>query len=270
MAADQPKARHLHGPFDAWANYLEEAMNLVELTYSGLSSMDFRIELERALDPNVDETTNKFKTLQRRAQDAHREIDAGYPILHAHTLVGLWGSMERLVEDIFIESILNDPTLLEHEKLRKLRLPVESILSAAEERAKSILLEYVRSVGSGQRYGVGQFEVLLKPLKLDGEVPDWVSGGVFQAQQIRHLWAHRGGFADTSFAERCGDRAQIGERVLIGRNEFRTLTNAMNTYVLVILNRYFGSIQAKYHDMPVPGHENFWQELGMTNEEPSS
>lgn len=259
-------AEHLDLPFRTWVGYYQDAMNLVHLTYDGLGSTDFRIELGNILQGNVpetDEQREKRQILEAKSKDAHREIDADYPTLHAHSLLGLWGSLERLIEDIFLASILNDPTLMAHEKLSKVKLPVEVVLGNDEERANAVLTEFVRSVGSGQKKGTGQFEVMLKPVKLDGHVPRSVQDAVLLAQQIRHVWAHRGGVADARFVENCESRASVGEKLSIGQREFHHLSNGIQMYGLIVLNRHFANLGREVATVEISGYEGAWDEIGM-------
>lgn len=265
MANKAKPAEHLDLTFRSWVEYYEGTMNLVHLTYEGLSSMDFRVELGRVLG-EADDSPKQLE-LKSKAAEAHKEIDADYPTLHAHSLLGLWGSLERLIEDIFIMSALHDPSIFDHEKLSKIRLPVRVILGADEDRAAAVLLEHARSTGADQKVGVGQFEALLKPLDLDGHVPRAVQDAVLLAQQIRHVWAHRGGIADARFVQHCGRRAEIGDTIQIGQQEFHHLAHGLQVYGLVVLNRHFGKLGKKYTTVTLPGFDGIWEEIGMINEE---
>lgn len=197
--------KHLAGPFSTWTRYSSDTENLVHLTHEGLSRAAELPELYRDLD--VDE--ENLKWVEWKAGVAQKEIDAGFPTLHAHSLLGLWGALECLVEDIFRESIKALPELLAGEALSKIKLPVSVLYGSEEERANLLLFELSRNLGADKRLGVGQFEVILDPINLGGAVPHKIKDAVFDAQQTRHIWAHRGGIADATFVER---RPGVGRR----------------------------------------------------------
>ncbi|WP_374611469.1 hypothetical protein [Gordonia sp. (in: high G+C Gram-positive bacteria)] len=266
--AKKRPAGHLDLPFRTWIEYYQDALNLVHLTYDGLNSIDFRIELGdilRGFRLEVERGRDQVlrDALLVKSRDAHREIDADYPVLHAHTLLGLWGALERLIEDIFITSILYEPSLLAHERLSRVKLLVDVILGSGEDRANAILAEFIRTIGADQKKGVGQFEALLKPVLLDGQVPRVVRDSVLLAQQIRHVWAHRGGVADAKFVESCSSRASVGDKLLIGSSEFHHLSDGIQMYGLVVLNRHFLNSGMPIRTTIVPGYEGIWDEIGM-------
>lgn len=80
--------------FQTWLQYAEAAEDLVHLTHEGLSQALRAPELFRILEMSDAE----IKRAKWKAGRARREVDAGFPTLHAHSLLGLCGALECFVE----------------------------------------------------------------------------------------------------------------------------------------------------------------------------
>lgn len=253
------KIRHLSGAFDNWLQYFKSTESLVHLTYTGFSRTAGVSDAHRILkSPQAD--------IDRAEQDAvlaQREADGGFPTLHAHSLLGLWGAFECFVEDIFKATIKANPSLLGGGAFAKIKLPIDILFASDDERAETVLNELTRATSSEKSIGVTQFERILGPINLGGAVPTRVKDAVFLAQQIRHVWAHRGGVADATFAERCPDRAQNGVKIQINSDEFYYLASGLSMYSAIIINRYFKAVDMGPVFRENIGFEGIFAELGF-------
>ncbi|KIM15295.1 hypothetical protein QV65_24580 [Rhodococcus erythropolis] len=99
------KLMHLQVPIHNWGQYSEGTEVLVHLTHDGFVSTVNTPEIYRALE--MDEAM--IEHAEWKAAHAQKEIDAGFSTLHAHSLLGLWGAFECLIEDIFKEAIMLIP-----------------------------------------------------------------------------------------------------------------------------------------------------------------
>jgi hypothetical protein len=73
---------------------------------------------------------------------------------------------------------------------------------------------------------------------LSGPVPEIVRRALFQGQQIRNIWAHRGGSADQKFIAACPDLGyKIGDKVNMPPSLFLSLMHGMHMYGLIVTNR---------------------------------
>lgn len=253
-------SRHLVGPYKNWLTYQEGTESLIDLTYTGFGRALGIPKVQRIFDIEQDQ-------IERAEQDAERakkEIDAGFPTLHAHSLLGIWGAFECLVEDVFKATIKADPSLLSGEAFAKIKLPLDILFASDDDRAEAVLSELTRATSSEKSVGITQFERILKPINLGGPVPARVKDAVFLAQQIRHVWAHRGGIADATFVARCPGRAQVGARIDMGMKEFFHLSNGLGIYSFVILNRQFKNVGTPFVIAESPGYEGVFEEVGMT------
>lgn len=219
----------------SWLTYSEGTESLVHLTHEGLSWALALPAAQRESGAPAD----VIAYADHMAKYARREMDSGFATLHAHSLLGLWGAFECFVEDIFLATLKNHPELLASEAFAKVKLPVASlVLQDQDDRLRTLLSEVSRASGSDLALGTTKFERLLDTVGLGGQIPDSVRKSTFSAQQIRNVWAHRGGLADARFVERCGSLGfGIGDKVNMPATVFLHLMHGLHTYGFVILDR---------------------------------
>ncbi|WP_328661550.1 hypothetical protein [Nocardia salmonicida] len=125
---------------------------------------------------------------------------------------------ECFVEDIFKARLMSEPTFLAHTKFEKLKLPIGVLLMPDADQVTAIATEFTRHTNADLGKGIGRFERLLEPVKLDGEVPREIKDAIYEAQQIRNVWAYRAGIADARFCDDCPKfPVSIGEKFLYRR-----------------------------------------------------
>lgn len=158
-------------------------------------------------------------------------------LLQGLMLTASWGALEAYVED-FCKSILaEDPTLIAGSAIAKLKTPVGDLFVEKAERINIVYRAMENAAGT--RSGVNQFESLVKFLNLDAEVPDTISLPLFEAQKIRHVWAHKMGKADLKFVSEVPHlNIQVGERVCVDPDDQSKYFFSMITYGLILAGRY--------------------------------
>lgn len=255
--------------FHAWNAYSEQAESLVHLTHDGLRRVQIAPEISKILDESLESETNSHQRKHeienaRRAED---EARSGFPTLHAHSLLGLWGAFESFIEDLVIAVLHTQPELLDGHPFTKVRIPV-SVVSMTDdhERTAAIFYEASKTTGAELALGTTKFERQLKLVGLDGAVPPLVSENIYKAQQIRNIWAHRGGKADTRFVERCPNLGfHAGDRVMLDYQTFSPLMHGLHMYGTVILNRYLESMGREVVFAECPGYKGSLQAKEDTN-----
>ena len=248
-------------PFDNWFGYASETEDIVRLTHEGFSRVTSMPELLLILDPNRED--DKLDLANVKAEKAQKEIDAGFPTVHAHSLLGLCGAFERFIEDLFIAGIASDPSLLSSESFSKVKVPLSVIYGLADEdRNRAILAEASRTAGFDLAGGVTRFERILDLVQLGGQVPAKIRKLVFQAIEIRNVWAHRGGVADARFVETCPDSGYaVGDKIEMKTEVFMPFMYAFNMYAVVIVNRRASQEGGKLIDLELPGFEGSLEEI---------
>lgn len=225
-------------PVDAvrtWSQYAEYVEDLVHLTHEGYRFL--LIEPKQLELLGADEA--HLGSAKWKAERAQREVDAGFTMLHAHSLIGLWGAMECLVEDLFLHRLVSDPALLATEGLAKIKIPAASVAGGTIAMAEAVLLEVSRANSTDLRSAPARFERLLNCVSLGGRVPPRVAHALHRAQAARNVWAHRAGVADQRFVDACPDWGfEVGDQVELSFAEFGPLMHGLHMYALILLNRY--------------------------------
>lgn len=217
--------------FKTWSDYSGYVEDSVHLTHEGHAYLALVPEVLAALDSEAQE----IERAQFRADRAKREIEDGFWMLHAHSLLGLWSAFETLIGDIFVSRIVENPSILEQEIFRKYKLPAALFANRDIEEVSSALFELVCSNGN-LGTAPGRYEYLLSAVGLGGTLPARVSKLIHRSQSIRNLCAHRGGVVDAKFLQH-PDGNVLGARVNLSTREFLPLMHSMHMYSLIILNR---------------------------------
>jgi hypothetical protein len=230
----------------------------VHLTHEGLGRALNLPELFTILEMSDE----RVKQAQFRADRARKEVDAGFPTLHAHSLLGLCGALECLVEDIFIASIKNDPTLLQSETFSKIKLPVNMMFSDESRKYVAIMTEASRATNADVAVGATRYERMLELVGLGGPTPDRIRDSLYVAQQVRNVWAHRGGVADARFVEACPQfGVGEGQRVEMDGGTFLSLMHGMHMYGMVIVLRHLDALGRPRVSAECPGYEGVLNQL---------
>lgn len=226
-------ASELRDTFRSWSKHSEYVEDLVHLTHEGHRYLTLLPEMLGALGDEASQSSANFK-----ADRARREMDDGFWMLHAHALMGLWGSLETLIEDIFVKRLVGNENLFASHDFKKFKLPISIVVESDPERiARAVLREVSKSADTGS--APGRFERVLKFVELDGKVPDKVSHALYRAQETRNICAHRAGIADERFVEMCPDaQIEIGQRVKLEFKDFSPLMHGLHMYAAILVNRW--------------------------------
>jgi hypothetical protein len=188
-----------------------------------------------------EKTVNKanLRRNERAAHLAKSEIENDFPFLNSHSLMGICGAMEGMVEDLAVSWIQHNPSVLDEPKLAKIRLPlIEFQRMSDQDRLRFLVTELQRDLGLELKNGATKFESLLTVLGLGGSVDRKVRDTIFEAQNLRNIFAHRGGVADRKLVANCPQlQYNVGDIVKIDTENFVRIFFGLFTYGAVILNR---------------------------------
>jgi hypothetical protein len=113
---------------------LEESIVNYDLVVSGIK--------ERSEEQNL-----RIAEAQKRAAFAKKEIEEGFPLLCAHSLVGLWGAFEAAVDDFLATWLEAHPSKLTDAESIRLRVSASDLLVPIEQdRIRLVLAELARSL----------------------------------------------------------------------------------------------------------------------------
>lgn len=233
--------------------FIREDHELLALTQHALVRTVKEPELTRALvnwdqvsaglDPESDEQRAKVDSSIRAAAFAKRELDSGFTLLHAHSLVLVWGALETMVVDLCIASLKNVPSLLDSDEFRRIKIPLGEFLELTEDERMEALLALADRESRGLGWqGVARLEGLLRLVGLEGEMDaPGLRADLHTMYQIRNLFVHRRGVIDRRFLANCQPiGGNLGERLRFEPARYLQLRMAATHYVFVVFNRCCG------------------------------
>lgn len=249
----------LSEPLRNWWEYSNSTEDIVHLTHEAFGQVTQTPKLYELLEAPEDDV----QRARWKAERAQKEIDAGFSTVHAHSLLGLWGAFECLIEDLFIAAINDDPSLLAEEAFAKVKIPVPVMYGLNEDdRSRMVLQETSRSLNVELAQGVSRFERLLELVHLDGPIPRRVRQAVFEANHIRNVWAHRAGIADVRFVDNCPHLGYaVGDKVEMNSAMFMPFMHAFHMYVVVLTNRQRIADGKAPIDVECEGYEGCLREI---------
>lgn len=252
-------------PFRRFVSHMEDSDRLTSLTYRGIEGVATLIDIGGILnDYKQDEDSNRGEESAKLKELSAAEISSGFPLLHAHAIMGEWGALECLIEDLVEAWVQFKPDVLEGPAFSRVRVPLASFLHLNEgERAKLLVSEVQRDLKVDLTAGATKFERILDAIGLGGPVDPRVRDALYEAQNVRNVWAHRGGIADKRLVDACPALGlKEGDKVNVGRREFSRYRGALWVYSATVLNRCFNSLGKDPVYLNVPEFENA---LGVTD-----
>jgi hypothetical protein len=203
----------------AWENcFIEMAalVNFVELCVLGLqTSLSQKKLLETVLDlqkkglaperfPSEEDYLREQNEAEMVETFAKKQRDKGFPYLYSLATVTLWSILETMVDDIAIEYLQNPQECPDSKLLSELKGPLlEFVQASPEERAEFLAGQLKQAVRASLHKGAERFESILKPIGLDGAIPDIVKKSLFELSEVRNVFVHRRGVADKRFRSNC-------------------------------------------------------------------
>src|SRR5580704_469507 len=194
--ASMPKVpKYATGPLHSFMDYWSECFKLLHSSMQGISvlrSMPNTLKVLKEVDTDQDYPDEQIEDAKKNAEFAEKECASGFPLLHAHTLVGLWGAFESAIEDMCVGILLNEPILLQNSAFAKMRIPLaEFELLEKDERMRLLLSEIQRLPGNFRRQGFGPSEVWLDSFDLTCNIDPETQKSIKEMHHIRNVIVHR-------------------------------------------------------------------------------
>ena len=231
-------------PFRQFVEYSKQETELLRLArgsilrtskIGGLAEALYNLEkADRKRAPRGER--KKLNEALATARLAEQEAKNGFPLLNAHSLVGIWGALEALAEDVVIAFLVNKPDLMKNERLSRIRVPLGEFESLTREDRMRRVLTLAQRETAGIAGGVATFEQVLELVGLDGEVPDDQRKVLWEAGNIRNVVVHRMSIADQRLVDGCPWLGySVGDRVVV--TDVMKYHLAMLEYCLRIADR---------------------------------
>ncbi|PSR65868.1 MULTISPECIES: hypothetical protein [Nocardia] len=247
---------HLMGVGEGVISFISESLRFLNLSANGMlntpnmitvmtaSNSVFEKILDHAEMPDefrelIEEVHRTAELLIARHEAPHLsadELEAGLPLIFATNLIGIWGALESFVGDVFKISLRYRPDLLAGSAFKGVNLPVSVLANPEDDALYTAIYQKVLPPGTG---AFEKFEDLLKDVDLRniGVDPE-VKKKLRAAHQIRNVWAHKSGIADSHFVTSCPYLPyKVGERVDLDQEAMGELAQAIVDYITLILQR---------------------------------
>jgi hypothetical protein len=240
-------------PFERFLTYLETEERLLGLAIKGIRMITTQAQALEVLyeplltgsgfttvtDVTPEEAESHIAQAKRSADLARSEVETEFPLLHAHSLLGIWGALEAVVEDVVRAWLTHRKKLLvESEPLSGVKVPLAAFQAMRpSQRIDYLIDQFPRGTGVGG--GFPRFEKLLSIAGLDGQVDEILRRKLIEVHQTRNVYAHRSGFVDSKARQACPWRRdwKVGKPVLVGHKRYRDYSEAIVEYVFELIVR---------------------------------
>src|SRR5690349_4423766 len=114
-------------PFREFLTQLDRQGSLMRLSCRGISVLRAMPQLAEAVANATlvvceeDRQKVNLEDIEKEAKMAQREVDEGFPLLHAFAALSIWASLEATVRLFIVRWLENQPGALEVEEVQKLK-----------------------------------------------------------------------------------------------------------------------------------------------------
>jgi len=181
--------------------------------------------------------SSNLEEAKKEAELAEKECKEGFPLLHGHALVAMWGALETAIEDMLVGILLNEPTVLKKDAFAKVKVTLSDFETKdKEERMRFLLQELGRSLG--RKNGVDAFESLLEHFDLSGPVDEKDRKLMWETNHIRNVIVHRASCADRRLVEACPWLGlKISDPVTVSHEQLGAFAIALCQYATTVTLR---------------------------------
>jgi hypothetical protein len=232
--------------FFAYVTEIDRVLHLCMRGLSGVTARPAMMETLRSVEDIITDdrksakiTRGDIAVAKREAAWAKREREFGFPVLHAHATVALWGAVEVLVEDVCIARLKRKPELLESEELGRLTIPLGRFMNLDEDERLRLVLKQVQAKHRTEpRSGPGMLEATLKAVGLGGPLDENCRKQLHELRSVRNVIAHRSWVLDQKCVAECPWLgAQVGQEFVVSHERYSGYRDAGMRYVVELRTR---------------------------------
>lgn len=238
-------------PHVQFLRYRAQTVMFVELARTSIESIESTGDLLRSVvqhfgppledEIGADVWAGAQKEISTNCERARDEQAEGFPLLHSLALVGLWGAFESWVEDVALSWLRAKPKL----DMKKLRaavkdptvpVPISDALEGTFDGAR-ILLDHLLDANRRAK-GVSVAQGILRPIGLGVRVSPTDTTSIMEAQQVRHVWAHCAGVADSALCASVPNAGFVlGTRADVSADALKRYETAIRGYMFRVLTK---------------------------------
>lgn len=196
-------------PFKDFIDDVEHMGQLLEMSIRGVSMIQAIPQATTVLADmknaaSEEQTRMKLAEAEKHAAFAKREVENGFPILHANAATSLWSHLEATIRLFLARWLENEKSSLDIEPIQKMRVKLgEYERLQGEDRYFFILDRLEQELTAPLKWGVNRFESILALFGLSGEIHEKTQRDIFELNQVRNCLMHRAGRVDRRFADAC-------------------------------------------------------------------
>jgi hypothetical protein len=235
-------------PFYRSMEYIQEIERVNKLCVAGISSLRGMDKLSEALlEAELGRQNRKATKSERNELQERRKISAmaksecheGFPILHSHALISIWGALEVLIDDLVLSILLNVPNVLNEAIFAKVKIPLAKFETLERNERMTLLVdELKRELKTAFKPAVVGFEVVLGQFGLSGQLDDNLKRTLMEMQQIRNVLVHRSGIFDEKASRTCPWMDwKIGKKVKLSGSQINIYVESVIQYMTIIAKR---------------------------------
>jgi len=240
-------------PFEDFLGHMERLGKFLDLVRNSLIVID---EMQKRVRSSLQESgiqpdaagEKLIDHTEKLAAEARGEIQSGFSMLHSQAAILLWSGLETLVKDYVVRSLMERPGLILEEPWSSLKVKIGDYEGADQEQKARFLVDE-QSARTRTRGGIARFELMVEWVGLKGSVGSDHRAAIYELQQVRNVFAHNRGVADSMFCDACKHLGlQPGQPLTVSQVMFDKYSNASTSYVFELMLRsseFFGGTIAR-------------------------
>lgn len=196
------------GPFKEFIDHGERLGHLLHLSMRGISVLRgmprIVVVIAKVESDDSEDTARRLDSARKEADLAQREVNEGFPLLTAQTVIALWCALEAAIRLFLARWLQHNKDALEVDAVQKLRVRIGEYEQLKDDDRYFYILDRLEQETSAPlKCGVTRFELLLEPFGLAGAVDEKDRRDLFELNQVRNCLVHRSGIADRRLVESC-------------------------------------------------------------------
>lgn len=242
-------------PAGAVVTFVLFMVSVVKLTAGGLvnaATHDFNAAITEKLEPNIEAQLAEKPELAPHVDRVRGAFDSAFDAALRNGLIVIASvsAFEACFEDFCKGLLQMDPSVIDDKDLPKPKFTMAQFLSTSEEDKRDVVYESIENaVGKGN--GINRCEGILKYFNLSEAVPLPIKDAFYNAQVVRHVWAHRAGVADKKFLAKAPHLGfNQGDVVSVTMADLTEYLLAVLSYALILINRHRASFGFDPYPLP--------------------
>ena len=237
--------RWISKPMWDFTQQIEETGRTMFLAKTGISVLHNFGELADFLEGTPDmyqfggeDAEAKLAHTREIAGHAEREIESGFPMMNAQSVVTLWSLLESFVGSFLVGWMENEPGALQADAIKNLSIRIGEYEALSPEEKCPFILDRLELDRRSRLPGISRFEAMLEIFGLNGPVDPELRKTLLHLWAVRNLIVHQRGKVDKIFFEQCPWLGvNVGDDVRISDAELAKFTFACGKYVMSIIPR---------------------------------